>query len=157
MKLTDIDKFIYYLELEGVEVLPNTDRNTIVTFTVNNVVHKILERPDRTIYFDSKESAQIFTAFKNNKHLKKKNAKRDRTVKLRQQLLKRDGNKCFYTGKEMKPEDITLEHLVPLSKGGKNNLHNLVLCCKEENIKMGNKMLVEKILYREQNLFVCNK
>lgn len=71
-----------------------------------------------------------------------------------EKLLKRDGNKCFYTEKELSFEEASIEHLIPLSKGGKNNLDNLVLCLKEENAKMANLPLVEKIKYKISNLSI---
>lgn len=73
-----------------------------------------------------------------------------------EKLLERDGNKCFYTGKEMSFEEASIEHLIPLSKGGKNNLDNLVLCLKEENAKMANLPLVEKIKYKISNYLLTN-
>lgn len=48
----------------------------------------------------------------------------------------------------MTKEQATIEHLIPLSKGGKNNLDNLVLCLKEENAKMANLPLAAKIKYK---------
>ena len=72
--------------------------------------------------------------------------------KFYKKLIERDGTKCFYTGKEMTQEEASIEHLIPLSKGGKNNLDNLVLCLKEENAKMANLPLVDKINYKIKNL-----
>lgn len=74
--------------------------------------------------------------------------------KFYKQLLARDGNLCFYTSKELTDENSSIEHLIPLSKGGKNNLDNLVLCLKEENAKMANLPLVEKIKYKIKNLSI---
>ena len=56
------------------------------------------------------------------------NAKRKKT------LLKRDGNRCFYTGEVMKENEMSVEHLVPTYWGGTNNMQNLVLCKISENI-----------------------
>jgi len=67
-------------------------------------------------------------------------------------LLDRDGNCCFYTNKEMTEDEMSIEHLIPLSKGGKNNIDNLVLCIEEENQKMADKPLIEKINYKINNL-----
>jgi 5-methylcytosine-specific restriction endonuclease McrA len=72
--------------------------------------------------------------------------------KFYDKLIERDGNICFYSGKEMTKEDASIEHLIPLSKGGKNNLDNLVLCLKSENEKMANLALIEKIKYKINNL-----
>ena len=71
--------------------------------------------------------------------------------KFYNELIKRDGNICFYTGKEMTREDASIEHLIPLSRGGKNNLDNIVLCLKSENDKMANLTLIEKIKYKISN------
>lgn len=46
-------------------------------------------------------------------------------------------DKGFYGGTLTK-ENVTLEHLVPYSKGGKTTLDNLVLATKENNMKRSN-------------------
>jgi 5-methylcytosine-specific restriction endonuclease McrA len=48
------------------------------------------------------------------------------TAYMRKMLLKRDGDLCFFCGKPLK-EDITIEHLLSMSKGGSNSIENLVL------------------------------
>lgn len=45
----------------------------------------------------------------------------------------RDNKKCFYCGKNLKYRQITLDHFVPLSKGGKDEIFNLVTSCKKCN------------------------
>lgn len=67
--------------------------------------------------------------------------------KEKKQLIKRDGTKCFYCNKELE-EDITLEHLIPLSAKGPNILQNMVLAHSECNNNMGSKTLIEKINYK---------
>lgn len=44
-------------------------------------------------------------------------------------------NKCYYCGKEVKPftADKQIEHKIPISKGGTNNIKNLVISCKACN------------------------
>lgn len=34
---------------------------------------------------------------------------------------------------------LTIDHIVPLSKGGKNGLYNLQVCCNKCNMKKANK------------------
>ncbi len=46
-------------------------------------------------------------------------------------------DKGFYGGTLTK-ENVTLEHLVPYSKGGKTTLDNLVLATKENNMRRSN-------------------
>jgi len=40
---------------------------------------------------------------------------------------------CHYCRKEFKPEEITMDHILPLSRGGKSTKGNIVPCCKECN------------------------
>jgi len=40
---------------------------------------------------------------------------------------------CHYCGKKFPPEELTMDHLVPLSKGGKSIKANLVPSCKSCN------------------------
>lgn len=54
-------------------------------------------------------------------------------------LLKRDGNQCFWCDITFSDEwPYTLDHLIPGSCGGSNNLLNLVLCCDFCNVRRGN-------------------
>lgn len=53
----------------------------------------------------------------------------------RQNVFKRDGNACVYCGKE---KDLTLDHVIPKSRGGKTNWVNLVAACRGCNGKKGN-------------------
>ena len=99
----------------------------------------LFTKKDGQINFNSKYTTEIFNAFINNRKFIKKNPNRNNVKRLKESVLKRDGNKCFYTGAKMSEKQMTLEHLVPLSKGGTNNLHNLVLCTEESNKKMGDK------------------
>ena len=65
-------------------------------------------------------------------------------VKEKKLLLERDGSRCFFCGLEME-DDITLEHLIALSRGGKNNLSNMVLAHEECNWKTSRLNISEKV------------
>jgi len=41
--------------------------------------------------------------------------------------------KCHYCGKKFAPEELTMDHLLPLVRGGKSTKGNIVPCCKECN------------------------
>lgn len=45
---------------------------------------------------------------------------------------------CWWCGKKSPLEQLTLEHLIPKSKGGTNSQENLRLACKPCNNKRGN-------------------
>ena len=51
-------------------------------------------------------------------------------VMSRHNIFKRDGGKCQYCGTS---KDLTLDHLIPRSKGGKSTWTNLVTACKKCN------------------------
>jgi len=42
---------------------------------------------------------------------------------------------CHYCGRMFPPGDLTVDHLVPLARGGKSTRSNCVPCCKECNTK----------------------
>ncbi|MFO8089385.1 MAG: HNH endonuclease [Desulfatiglandaceae bacterium] len=42
---------------------------------------------------------------------------------------------CHYCGREVGRENLTMDHIVPLSRGGKSTKGNIVACCKECNNK----------------------
>lgn len=52
----------------------------------------------------------------------------------RQNVFKRDGHECQYCGSK---KDLTLDHLIPRSKGGKTNWTNLITACKRCNALKG--------------------
>jgi CRISPR/Cas system Type II protein with McrA/HNH and RuvC-like nuclease domain len=54
----------------------------------------------------------------------------------RQRIFKRDDYQCGYCGSQ---RDLTLDHILPRSRGGKNTWTNLVTCCSKCNLKKGNK------------------
>ena len=57
---------------------------------------------------------------------------------IRDLVIERDGKKCFYCKKNLKPSEITLDHIVPRSEGGSFHSTNLVVCCNNCNNKRGN-------------------
>lgn len=55
----------------------------------------------------------------------------------RRNILRRDANKCQYCGK--KATDMTIDHVVPRSRGGRDSWENLVTACVNCNNHKGNK------------------
>ena len=50
---------------------------------------------------------------------------------IKMTLNKRDGNKCHWCMQRMKGEEMSIDHIVEISKGGTNDLSNLRLLHKE--------------------------
>lgn len=40
---------------------------------------------------------------------------------------------CHYCGKKFPPEELTLDHIVPVARGGRSTRGNLVVCCRACN------------------------
>lgn len=59
-------------------------------------------------------------------------------LKIRRRLLMKYGFTCYWCGKEVKESGkrevkATVDHLVPVSKGGTHAEHNLVIACEPCN------------------------
>jgi 5-methylcytosine-specific restriction endonuclease McrA len=60
------------------------------------------------------------------------------TVLTRKNLYTRDRNTCQYCGTRTHPRDLTLDHIIPESRGGLFTWDNLVACCSPCNRKKSN-------------------
>lgn len=55
-------------------------------------------------------------------------------------IYKRDNYTCVYCGAK---ENLTIDHVFPSSRGGKNEWENLVCCCNNCNTRKGNRTPTE--------------
>lgn len=135
-------KFIKWLKEAGCELLPPTNDYEAIRFRGMEVgviyTSGSVSNPytSNAVYCFSKNKKwngkPISTGRSNSYKYKKK------------QILKRDGNKCFYCGLPLN-DDVTLEHIDPLTAGGKNKLSNMVLAHDKCNREAGSKTIVEKV------------
>lgn len=58
----------------------------------------------------------------------------------RKNIMKRDGFRCVYCGSI---SDLTIDHVIPKSRGGKTTWENLVTACSSCNNKKDDKLLHE--------------
>jgi len=50
---------------------------------------------------------------------------------------------CHYCSRHFPPKSLTMDHLIPLTRGGRSEKSNLVPCCKECNKAKGNLLPTE--------------
>ena len=55
-------------------------------------------------------------------------------------LRERDGNRCQYTGALLRPEEGSIDHVVPRSRGGRDAWENCVWASKQVNAKKGSRL-----------------
>jgi 5-methylcytosine-specific restriction endonuclease McrA len=55
----------------------------------------------------------------------------------RRNIYARDGNRCQYCGKRMPTTELSLDHVVPKSQGGRSTWENIVCCCVRCNVRKG--------------------
>ena len=55
-------------------------------------------------------------------------------------IRERDGNRCQYTGKLLRADEGSLDHILPRSRGGKDEWENLVWADKAVNARKGNRL-----------------
>lgn len=61
----------------------------------------------------------------------------------RRNIFERDENTCQYCGKKFDRGDLTLDHVIPRSRGGTSTWTNIVLACIKCNMRKGDRLLTE--------------
>lgn len=64
----------------------------------------------------------------------------------RRNILLRDNNECQYCQHKFPPPELTIDHVIPKSRGGTNTWLNLVASCKSCNQKKGDKLLSDSAM-----------
>ena len=57
----------------------------------------------------------------------------------RKNILLRDHSTCQYCGRQLPPSELTLDHVMPRSRGGESSWDNLVACCRACNHRKGSR------------------
>lgn len=55
----------------------------------------------------------------------------------RRNIFARDGNRCQYCGRRFPTSELSLDHVVPRSRGGAATWDNIVCCCVQCNVRKG--------------------
>jgi 5-methylcytosine-specific restriction endonuclease McrA len=70
----------------------------------------------------------------------KKGSRSSNSRKKRIALIRRNGNRCHWCQRELTVDTSSIEHIVPLARGGLDNANNRVLACKPCNHGRGHDM-----------------
>jgi hypothetical protein len=138
----NLTKFKRWLENNGAEILPNTNDYELIRFKgkETGVIYK-------TGKMSGRYAEEAFNCYKQGVPWNGRPISTGRSysyVKEKKQLLKRDGWNCFYCGLPLK-DDVSLEHLIPLTQGGLNILSNMVLAHEKCNMELWNKTICQKV------------
>ena len=69
----------------------------------------------------------------------------------RKRIFRRDGFECCYCGSH---RNLTVDHVIPKSKGGKTSWTNLVTACNRCNVLKGDKTLEQAGMHLQMEPFV---
>jgi 5-methylcytosine-specific restriction endonuclease McrA len=61
----------------------------------------------------------------------------------RRNIYARDRNRCQYCGKRFPTNELSLDHVVPKTLGGKTTWDNIVCCCVSCNVRKGGRTPVQ--------------
>jgi len=64
---------------------------------------------------------------------------RPRVKLTRREIFARDGHRCQYCGHKFSSAELSLDHVIPLSRGGASTWENVVCACLACNVRKGNR------------------
>ncbi|MCX7759528.1 MAG: HNH endonuclease, partial [bacterium] len=70
---------------------------------------------------------------------------------IRFEVFKRDSFTCQYCGRKPPEVVLVIDHIKPVSKGGTNDIINLITSCKDCNSGKSNKQLDELTVVEKQH------
>jgi 5-methylcytosine-specific restriction protein A len=76
-----------------------------------------------------------FISYVTDEDIKREKIKAQKLRKSQWWKRKRSEGICYFCREKFPPRELTMEHLVPLIRGGKSNKENIVPACKECNSK----------------------
>ena len=90
-----------------------------------------------------KTSRKDFFLAQDSKFIKKERELARALKKTRWWKAKIQASVCYHCGKKVSSQELTMDHLVPLARGGRTGKNNVVPSCKKCNSEKSFKTLVE--------------
>ncbi|QDL08452.1 HNH endonuclease [Brasilonema octagenarum UFV-E1] len=112
----------------------------LVRGVIRDLIHQAnSEKADKSKKPKVKKSA----ATKSRTKSKQDSSKRSRHIpaSVRVSVLHKDGYKCVFCGRSSQQVQLEVDHIVPFSKGGSNDLNNLQTLCTDCNRGKGARFL----------------
>ena len=144
-----------FITERGGEVLSPTNDFEVLRFRAQGAVHVVSREASGHIRYGGASAHAVscwlgHLPWRGSDSHRGQAGKRARSLNLRT-LLERDGDACFLCGKPL-GDDMTEEHLVPVTHGGPDHLANKVLAHEACNKRMGHLSVMEKIRLRDETL-----
>ena len=114
----------------------------LVTWTLGDVIYQIQGGISRCTGLRSEMQLHSIIACNGriNPH------PRSRPPLTNRALFRRDQNICLYCGGHFHDQELTRDHIVPTSRGGRDHWLNVVAACRRCNQHKGNRLLEESSL-----------
>lgn len=77
----------------------------------------------------------VFFSVASEEHIKREKAKARELRSSQWWKRKRSSGVCYYCGAKAGPADLTMDHIIPIVRGGKSVQGNIVPACKDCNNK----------------------
>lgn len=87
-----------------------------------------------------------------DREIKKQRSKARELRKSQWWKRKCDKGLCHYCNQQIPPKELTMDHIVPVIRGGKSTKGNLVTSCKDCNNKKKQMLPIEWDEYMRSNL-----
>lgn len=91
-----------------------------------------------------------FISYVTAEEIKRERAKARELRKSQWWKRKCSEGRCYFCGREFNPKELTMDHIVPVIRGGKSTKGNLVPTCKECNNKKKHMLPMEWEEYMEK-------
>ncbi len=89
-------------------------------------------------HIDWEEAIQF--CFQAPEHSGRKDRRKGNSRQKRAALIRKGKNTCYWCNTPLTLDDSTLEHIIPLARGGLDNANNRALACKPCNHERGSDM-----------------
>src|SRR5690606_19656740 len=111
----------------------------LVTWTLGDVIYRLQGGICRATGLRSQLQLHAIVAC----HGRLNPRPRSRPPLTNRALFRRDQNLCLYCGKSFTDADLTRDHILPVSRGGRDHWLNVVAACRRCNQHKGNRRLEE--------------